>query len=50
MNLKENLIVCGIIRGKRFILPDGDSTIQPGDRVIVVAGQTKLNDFKDILK
>ena len=50
MNLKKNLIICGINRGKRFILPDGDTTIQPGDRVIVVAGQTKLNDFKDILE
>jgi Trk K+ transport system NAD-binding subunit len=44
------MILCGITRGKRFILPDGDTTIQAGDRVIVVAGQQKLNDFKDILK
>jgi trk system potassium uptake protein TrkA len=50
MHLKKNLIICGINRGRRFILPDGDTTIQPGDRVIVVAGQTKLNDFKDILE
>ncbi len=50
MNLKKNLVICGINRGKRFILPDGDTTIQPGDHVIVVAGQTKLNDFKDILE
>ncbi len=49
MALKENLIVCGINRGRRFILPDGDTVIQPGDRVVVV-GQTKLTDFKDILK
>ncbi len=50
LDLKENLIVCGITRGKRFILPNGETTIQAGDRVIVVAGQQKLNDFKDILK
>ncbi len=50
LNLKDNLIICGINRGRRFILPDGDTTIQPDDRVIVVAGQMKLNDFKDILK
>lgn len=50
MSLKKNLIICGINRGRRFILPDGDTAIQPGDRVIVVAGQAKLNDFKDILK
>lgn len=50
LNLKENLIICGINRGRRFILPDGDTAIQAGDRVIVVTGQKKLNDFKDILK
>jgi trk system potassium uptake protein TrkA len=47
--LKENLIVCGINRGRKFILPNGDTTIQPGDRVVVVS-QAKLTDFKDILK
>ena len=50
MNIKENMVICGIIRGKQFILPDGNTAIQSGDRVIVVAGQQKLNDFKDILK
>lgn len=49
MALKKNLIVCGINRGRRFILPDGDTTIQPGDRVVVV-GQMKLTDFEDILR
>ncbi len=50
LNLKENLLICGIFRDRRFILPDGNTTILPGDRVIVVAGQKRLNDFKDLLK
>ncbi len=50
LSLKNNLIICGILRGKKFILPGGDTAIQVGDRVIVVTGQKKLNDFKDILK
>ncbi len=50
LNLKKNLIICGIARDGKFILPDGDTTIRAGDRVIVVAGQTRLNDFKDIFK
>ena len=50
LSLKKNLIICGILRGSEFILPGGDTTIQVGDRVIVVTGQKKLNDFKDILK
>ncbi|MBQ3085186.1 MAG: Trk system potassium transporter TrkA [Clostridia bacterium] len=50
LQLKSNLLICGINRGRRFILPDGETTFQPGDRVIVVAEQARLNDFKDILK
>ena len=50
LSLKNNLIIGGIIRKRRFIIPNGESTIQVGDRVIVVSGQKKLNDFKDILK
>lgn len=50
MNLKENLIICGINRGKRVILPNGDDTIQAGDHVVVVTSQKKLTDFNDIFK
>ncbi len=50
LELKDNLVICGINRGRTFILPDGDTTIQAGDQVIVVTSQRKLNDFKDILK
>ena len=48
--LKNNLIVCGISRGKQSILPGGDTVILPEDRVVVVTGRKGLNDFKDILK
>lgn len=50
MELKENLIICGIIHGGRFILPHGESVISAGDRIIVVTSQKKLNDVGDILK
>lgn len=50
MKFKSDLIVCGISRGKQIILPGGDTTIQPGDRVVVVTSQKRLNDFKDILR
>lgn len=50
LNLKDNLIICGITRGKKIILPGGDDVIQAGDRVIVVTSHKKLNDVGDILK
>lgn len=50
MSLKPDVIICGINRRGKIILPSGDDVIQPGDRVIVVTSQKKLNDVGDILK
>ena len=50
LNLKENLIICGIKRGKRVIMPNGDEKIKEGDHVVVVTSQKKLTDFNDIFK
>jgi len=50
MELKENLIICGIIHGGKFTIPNGDSVISSGDRIIVVTSQKMLNDVGDILK
>lgn len=50
MNLKPELIICGIIHNGRFILPHGESTVEAGDRIIVVTSQKKLNDVGDILR
>ena len=50
MELKDNLIICGIIHSGKFIIPNGESTVSVGDRIIVVTSQKKLNDVGDILK
>ncbi len=50
MDLKKELIICGIIHKGRFILPNGDSKVSAGDRIIVVTSQKKLNDVGDILR
>ena len=50
MNLKKDLIICGIIHQGKFILPCGDSTVSVGDSVIVVTAQKKLSDVADILR
>lgn len=48
IKLKKNLIIGAINRREQILLPDGEALILPGDRVIVVTTQKKLNDFKDI--
>ena len=49
LRLKQNLLVVSIARGEKSEIPNGDSSFQPGDTVIVVttnAGQLQqLNDI-----
>lgn len=50
MELKSNILIAGIIRGRKAVIPAGEDMIYPGDRVIVVAAGRKLNDLSDIMK
>lgn len=50
MNLKKDLIICGIMHEGKFILPGGESTVSVGDSIIVVTAQKQLNDVADILR
>lgn len=46
---KSNILIAGIIRGRRTIIPSGDDMIMPGDRVVVISGGGRLNDLSDIV-
>ena len=50
LSLKDQILIAGIIRGITAIIPAGDDVILPGDRVIVIAGQRKLQDLSDIMR
>lgn len=50
LELKPDILVGGIIRGRKTIIPDGDDVIMTGDRVIVIAAGQRLYDLADILK
>lgn len=50
MALKPQILIAGIIRGRNSIIPAGDDVIQAGDKVIIIAGQKRLQDLSDILK
>lgn len=48
LKLKPSIIIAGIIRSRKTIVPGGNDMILPGDRVIVIAAGQKLHDLKDI--
>ena len=50
MSLKSGILIGGIIRSRRTIIPKGDDVILPGDKVIVVAAGQRLDDLADIIK
>lgn len=51
MNLpiKKNILVCCISRQNRIIIPGGQDVLQPGDSVVVVLTNERLNNITDIL-
>jgi len=50
MNLKENILIAGIIRQKKPIIPSGNDVILPEDKVIIIAADRKIQELSDILK
>ncbi len=50
IKLKPNILIGGIMRGRKTIIPSGVDMILPGDRVIVISSNNRLNDILDILK
>lgn len=49
LQLKKNMLICAIIRGRKIITPSGKDIIKNGDTVIVVTTDMGLTDIKDIL-
>ncbi|MCR5651866.1 MAG: Trk system potassium transporter TrkA [Lachnospiraceae bacterium] len=50
LDLKDNLLIAAISRGKNITYPKGQDEINPGDRVIVVTTHKGLDNLDDILK
>ena len=50
LQLKKQVLVAGINRGREALIPTGDDVILPGDKVVVITAAGKLNDLSDILK
>ena len=50
LQLKDGLLVAAIVHENKTIIPDGNSCIRSGDRVVVMAKSLFLQDLNDILK
>ncbi len=50
LSLKKNIIIAGIIRNRKAVIPTGNDIIQSGDRVVVIASGQPLLDLADILQ
>ncbi|MBR5941995.1 MAG: Trk system potassium transporter TrkA, partial [Clostridia bacterium] len=49
MKLKPGILIAGIIKGRKAMIPTGDDMILSGDRVVVIVSGKKLLDLSDIL-
>ncbi len=50
ITLKSNILIAGIMRGRKTIIPSGDDRINVDDLVIVLAAGHRINDITDIIK
>lgn len=50
LTLKPNILIAGIIRGRKAIIPGGMDEILPGDRVVVIAAGQQYFDLNDIIQ
>lgn len=50
LSLKKNILIAGIIRGRKAVIPTGADMITPGDRVVVIASDQQLLDLSDIIQ
>lgn len=49
LKFKKNILICSVVRGRQAIIPDGNTTIEQGDSVVVVSKEYRFSDISDIL-
>ena len=50
LKIRKDILIGGIIRERKTIIPGGDDVILEGDKVIVIAANQRLQDLADILE
>lgn len=49
LSLKPNILIAGITRGRKSIIPAGNDEIRGGDKVLLLASGHRINNLSDIL-
>ena len=49
LKLKQDILIAGLTRGRKAIIPSGEDFIQAGDKVVVIVTGQRLFDLDDIL-
>lgn len=50
LKLKHETLIGGIVREEKFILPNGETQIKQGDKVIVVTANGQIKDLSEIFR
>ena len=50
LTLKKNCLIACIIRGEQVIIPNGSSTIEIGDNVVVVTTHKNFDDLAEVFE
>lgn len=48
LTIRKNALIAGIVKGNKVIIPNGESIIETGDRVMVVTANTHLGDLSQL--
>ncbi|MDO5124104.1 MAG: Trk system potassium transporter TrkA [Eubacteriales bacterium] len=49
INFKKNILIAGILRNRKAMVPTGDDVFMEGDKAIVISAGHKLRDLQDII-
>lgn len=50
LKIRKNILICSVVRGRQVIIPDGDTTIELNDSVVVISKEHRFSDIRDILE
>lgn len=50
LQIKPNVLIAGIVRDRKPIIPSGDSMLFAGDKVVILAANQRISNLSEILK